>query len=67
MAAKRPKRVVKKTKRFVEEFSRSMTVNKTEAQKRYKKLYDVEVTEVDKVNKRMKIHFVGYSTQILRW
>ena len=36
-----------------------MTVKRTEARKRDKKLYDVEVTEVDKVNKRIKIHFVG--------
>ena len=54
MAAERPKRVVKKPKRFVEEFSRSMTVKKTETQEGDKKLYDVEVTEVDKFNKRIK-------------
>ena len=63
MAAERPKRVVKKPKRFVEEFSPSMTVEKTEARKGDKKLHDIEVTEVDKVRKRIKIHFVGYSTQ----
>ena len=59
-AEERSKRVVKKPKRFAEEFRQSMTVKKTEARKRYKKLYDVEV---DKVNKRIKIHSVGYSTQ----
>ena len=63
MAADRPKRVVKKPKRFVEEFRRSMTVKTTEARKVYKKLYDLEVTEVEKVNKRMKIQLVGCSMQ----
>ena len=68
MAAERPKRVVKKPRRFVEEISngllsRSMTVKKTEARKGDKKLNQVEETEVDKVNKRIKIHFVSYSTQ----
>ena len=67
MAAERAKRVVKKPNRFAEEFSRSMAVKKTEARKRDKKLYDVEVAEVDKVNKRIKIHFVAYSTQFDEW
>ena len=40
MAAERPKCVMKKPKRFSEEFSRSMTVTKTEARKGDKKLYD---------------------------
>ena len=44
-----------------------MTVKKTEARKGDKKLHDVEVTEVDKVNKRIKIHFVSYSTQFYEW
>ena len=59
--------MVKKPNRFAEEISRSMAVKKTEARKRDKKLYDVEVEEVDKVNKRIKIHFVGYSTQFDEW
>ena len=63
-AEKRSKRVVKKPKRFAEEFRQSMTAKKTEARKRYEKLYDVEV---DKVNKRIKIHFKGYSTQFDEW
>ena len=62
MAAERPKLTVKKPKLFAEEYGRSMIVKKTEARKRDKKLYDVEVTEVDKGNNLMKIHFVGYST-----
>ena len=37
MTAGRPKRVVKKPMRFVEEFSRSMTVKKTETPKGDKK------------------------------
>ena len=67
MAAERPKHVVKKPKRFVKEFSRSMTVTKTEARKGAKRLFDVEVTELDKVNKRVKIHFVDYSTPFDKW
>ena len=63
MAAERPKRVVKKPKRFVEEFRRSMTVKTTDARKGDKKLYDVEVTEVEKVNKRITIQLVGCITQ----
>lgn len=51
MTAERPRRV-KKPKRFAEELSRSMTVQKTEAPKGDKKLYDVEATEMSKVNKR---------------
>ena len=67
MTAERPKCVMKKPKRFAEEFSRSMTVTKTEARKGAKRLFDVEVTELDKVNKRVKIHFVDYSTQFDKW
>ena len=67
MAAERPKGVVKKPRQFAAEFSRSMTVKKTEARKRGNKLYDVEVTEVDKVNKRIRIHFMGCSTQFDEW
>ena len=60
--------MVKKPKRFAEEFSRSITVKNTEARNRdKKKLHNVEVTEVDKVNKRIKIRFVGYSTQFEEW
>ena len=44
-----------------------MTVKKTEARNPDIKLYDVEVTEVDKVNKRIKNHFVGNSTQFDEW
>ena len=67
MAAERPKLVVKKPKRFAEEFSGSMTVKKTEARKKDKQLCDVEVTEVDKVNMRIRIHSVGDSTQFDEW
>ena len=37
MAAEKPNRVVKKPKRFAEEFSRSITVKNTEARNRDKK------------------------------
>ena len=44
-----------------------MTFTKTEAQKEDKKLYDVEVTELDKFSKGRKIHFEDYSTQFDKW
>ena len=39
------------------------TVVKKLTKKRDTKLYDIEVTEVDKANKRLKTHYVSYSTQ----
>ena len=35
--------------------------------KKENNLYDVEVTEVDKEKKCMKIHFVGYGNEFDEW
>ena len=61
--ADRPKREIKKPKWFYNEVSAYTTVKKANPQRKDTKLYDVEVTEVDKANKRLKIHYVGYSSR----
>ena len=61
--ADRPKREIKEPKRFYTEFSAYTPVKKTNPQRKDTKLYDIEVTEVDKANKRLKIHYVGYSSR----
>lgn len=53
--------------RYVEEFSGLATVKTPVIRKRDNKLYDVEVTEVDKVNKTVKLHFVGFGSQFDEW
>lgn len=60
MATERPRRERRKPKRYVEEFSGLATVKTPVICNRDNKLYDVEVTEVDKVNKTVKLHFVGF-------
>ena len=59
--ADKPKREIKEPKRFCNEFSAYTPVKNANPQKKDTKLYDIEVTEVDKANKRLKIHYVGYS------
>ena len=68
--AARPKRVAKKPARFSDLFCENKS-DKPE-QKRYKPnndktLYNIEVTEVDKENKRLKIHYVGYCDSYDEW
>lgn len=65
--ADKPKREIKQPKRFCTEFSAYTPVKKANPQKKDKKLYDIEVTEVDKANKRLKIHYVGYSSRFDEW
>ena len=60
--ADRPQRAVKKPERFTYHLGESTVVKKL-TKKRDMKLYDIEVTEVDKANKRLKTHYVSYSTQ----
>ena len=48
-------------KRFYNEYAAFTPVKKANPRKKDKKLYDIEVTEVDKANKKLKIH---YNTQI---
>jgi len=58
----RPKREIKEPKRFCNEYSAYTPVKKVNTRKRDTKLYDIEITEVRKPNKRLKIHYIGYST-----
>ena len=52
---------VKKPERFTYHLGESPVVKKL-TKKRDRRLYDFEVTEVDNANKRLKIHYVSYST-----
>ena len=65
--ADRPKREIKEPKRFCNEYSAYTPVKKVNTRKRDKKLYDIKITEVDKPNKRLKIHYIGYSTCFDEW
>ena len=62
-----PKREIKEPKWFYNEFSAYTPVKKANPQRKDTKLYDIEVTEVDKANKRLKIHYVGYSSRFNEW
>ena len=63
----RPKREIKEPKWFYNEFSAYTPIKKANLQRKDTKLYDIEVTEVDKANKRLKIHYVGYSSRFNEW
>ena len=65
--ADRPKREIKEPEWFYNEFSAYTPVKKANPQRKDTKLYDIEVTEVDKANKRLKIHYVGYSSRFDEW
>lgn len=65
--ADKPKREIKEVKRFSTEFSPYTLVKTANPHKKDTKLYDIEVTEVDKANKRLKIHYVGYSSRFDEW
>ena len=58
---------IKKAKRFCNEYSTYTPVRKENPRKKDTKLYDIEIREVDKINKRLKIHYVGYSTCFDEW
>lgn len=67
--AGRPQRDVKKPQRFTEFFAQSSSseIQKQKCNKRDSTLYDIEVTEVDKERKRLKIHYVGYNEKYDEW
>ena len=65
--ADRPKREIKKAKRFCNEYSTYTPVRKANPRKKDIKLYDIEIREVEKINKGLKIHYVGYSTCFDEW
>ena len=57
----------KRTKAVLHEFSAYNFVKNANPHKKGTKLYDIEVKEVDKANKRLKIHYVGYSSRFDEW
>ena len=66
--ASRPKRTLHKVRRFVDEFVVSDV--KESVKKRPKKdnnLYEVEIKEADRQNKRIRIHFKGYDARFDEW
>jgi len=65
--ADRPKREIKEPKRFCKEYSAYTPVKKVKTRSRDTKLYDIKITEVDKPNKRLKIHYIGCSTCFDEW
>ena len=65
--ADKPKRERKEPKRFCNEYSAYTPVKKANPTKKDTKLYDIEVTEVDNTNKKLKIHYIGYSTRFDEW
>ena len=50
--ADRPKREITKAKRFFNEYATYTPVRKANPRKKDTKLYDIEIREVDKINKR---------------
>ncbi|KXJ17937.1 Coagulation factor VIII [Exaiptasia diaphana] len=65
--ADRIKRESKVPARYIEEFSSKCPLKKRQTSKKDNNLYDIEVTEVDKAKKRIKIHYIGYSTEYDEW
>ena len=65
--ADRQEREIKEPKRFCTEFSAYTPVKKANPQRKDTKLYDIEVTEVDKTTKSLKIYYVGYSSRFDEW
>ena len=66
--ASRPKRTLHKVRRFVDEFVVSDV--KESVKKRPKKdnsLYEVQIKEVDRQSKRIRIHFKGYDARFDEW
>ena len=57
----------KRTKVVLQRILGIHPVKKANLQRKDTKLYDIEVTEVDKANKRLKIHYVGYSSLFDEW
>ncbi|XP_031557298.1 uncharacterized protein LOC116293932 [Actinia tenebrosa] len=63
----RVKRESKFPVRYMQEFSSDFASKQRKSSKKDNNLYDVVVTEVDKSKKRIKIHYVGYSTKYDEW
>ena len=61
------KREATAPKRYVDEVLPEMSSQKIKKANTDRKLYPVVVTDVDKIGKRMKIHYVGYSERYDEW
>ena len=65
--ADKPKRETKEPKRFCNEYAAYTAIKKANPRKKDTKLYDIEVTEVNKANKKLKIPYIGYRTHFDEW
>lgn len=68
--ADRPKRMSHAPKRFVDDFYEIGAANVSKVEKRLKidkNLHEVEIVDVNKERKQMKIHFVGLSEEFDEW
>ena len=68
--ADRPKRMSRPPKRFVDDFpviDAANVVNVERRPKVDKNLYEVEIVDVNKERKQMKIHLVGFSEGFDKW
>ena len=57
----------KRTKAVLQRIRSIHPVKKANPRKKDTKLYDIEVTEVNKANKKLKIYYIGYSTRFDEW
>ena len=65
--AARAKRESTAPKRYVDEVLFELSSQKIKKAKTDRKLNPVVVTDVDKIGKRVKIHYVGYSERYDEW
>ena len=68
--ASRPRRVLKKPQRLIDEFANTkgfLALKRSKKQKLDKKLYEIEVKEVYRDNKRVRIHYKGYDSRFDEW
>ena len=68
--AYRPRRELKKPQCLIDEFANMKgfpALNCNKKQKLDKRLYEIEVKEVDHDNKRGRIHYKGYDSRFDEW
>ena len=68
--ASRPRRTLRQPQRFDDEFAAPELVPSLTRPKPPKKdnnLYEIEVTEVDREKKLMRIHYKGYESRFDEW
>jgi len=67
MADGKAKRERKTPKRFIDEITATKPKNNKKVKTADRNLYAVEITELDKAIKRVKIHFTEYSEKFDEW